>query len=488
MFLVRGRNPTKLKFSPNNKDNMKIIQGYIAGHDKKPYLGNVVLDDKGIIKSVNKGVSKKKADLVYDKDHLIFPAMGDVHIHAREDETEKQNYKEDYVTANAAARNGGVVHTCCMPNTPSPVTTTKSFTWHRNRIADLQKEGKVQGEMFNYLGIDKNTKPIGKPGEYFYKLYFGKSVGDLTVTFGDELDTILARYVGQYISFHVEYEPIVLANAKGKTHTDRRPRECVNEGLRLLLPLIQKYKIHAKLCHWSTGGTSFQQIEEYRKKGCDIQLEVSPLHLLFDTSVTDADPSMWLKIQMNPAIQSPADRQELIKALKNNFINFLATDHAPHTLEEKYSAFAKYKGEYPELSNQEIAKKILAKDKREYMDVCCENGHSGAPWLDTYSLVCLWLMKEHKFATQDVVRIACYNPGNFVNRFLKNQTKDYKKFGLGFGQIKKGFAGSFTVLNTKEKTVVKREDVRSKVGWSALEGYEFTGKLSAKIHLGELLA
>ena len=346
--------------------------------------------------------------------------------------------------------------------------------------------------MLNYLGIDKNTKPIGKPGEYMYKLYFGKSVGDLTVMYGEELDEILSRYKGHHISFHVEYEPVVQASASGRTHSDRRPVAAVNEGLMILLPLIKKYKIKAKLCHWSTGGSSFEMIAEYRKQGCDIVLEVSPLHLLFDTSMTDKDPELWTKIQMNPAIQAPAHRTALIKGLKDGFIQFIATDHAPHTIEEKFSAFATFRKDgTPEkvfatlkgidvvnLSNQEIALAVKEIDTALFLKTCVQNNHSGAPWLDTYGLVCTWLMKEYKFTPQDIARVSAYLPGRFVNRYLKSQFSK-QNFGKGFGEIAKGFMGSLTVLNTKTTTTVRREDLKTKVGWSALEGMTLPGAVEA---------
>ncbi len=449
------------------------IEGLLATHDKKPYRGRIEIDTKtGLIASVSK--PKKKADFVYGDDCLIFAGFGDVHIHAREDETGKQVYKEEYATAADAALHGGVVHVAAMPNTPNPVVGKKEFEWHRRRVASLSTSVAI----LNYLGIDSKTKPLGKPGEYFYKLYFGKSVGDLTVTYGSELDTILARYKGQHISFHVEYEPIVQASASGKTHSDRRPVECVNEGLRILLPLIEKYKIKAKLCHWSTGGESFEMIAQYRKRGCDIVLEVSPLHLLFDTSMTDADPTLWTKIQMNPAVQAPAHRAALIKGLKDGFIQFIATDHAPHTEEEKFSAFTKFKTEYPGLSNKDIAAQIKKKDEKLFLATCCENNHSGAPWLDTYALVTTWLMREYGFRAQDIARVSAYMPGKFVNPHLKKQFPG-KKFGKGFGEIRKGFMGSLTVLNTKSQTLVKREDLKTKVGWSALQGRVMPGALEA---------
>ncbi|MFA7309339.1 MAG: amidohydrolase [Candidatus Paceibacterota bacterium] len=452
-----------------------VVEGLIAGHDKKPYRGRIVIDAQtGLIANVEKPSKVAKAEHVFGNDCLIFPGFGDVHIHAREDDTGKQTYKEEYATAADAALHGGVVHVAAMPNTPNCVVGKEQFNWHRDRIAQLNSPIAI----LNYLGIDTKTKPLGKPGDYFYKLYFGKSVGDLTVTYGSELDVILAKYKGQHISFHVEYEPIVQASAAGKTHADRRPVAAVNEGLRILLPLIEKYKIHAKLCHWSTGGESFDMIAEYRKRGCDIVLEVSPLHLLFDTSMTDADPELWTKIQMNPAVQAPDHRAALIKGLKDGFIQFIATDHAPHTEEEKFSAFAKFKDRYQGMSNKEMAMEVKKTDEHLFLATCVENGHSGAPWLDTYALVCAWLMSEHGFTAQDIAKAAAYIPGKFVNPYLKKQFPK-RNFGKGFGEIKKGFMGSFTVLNLKKKTTVRRGDLKTKVKWSPLEGRTFEGALEA---------
>lgn len=450
------------------------VAGLIASHAAQPFHGTIWIDKKtGLISKVTKKLDPK-ADHVYGDDCLIFAGFSDIHIHAREDETGKQTYKETYLTANNAALHGGVVCNCAMPNTPNPVTTRLRFDWHRTQLKKLNHPVTT----LNYLGIDKNTTPIGEPGEHMYKLYFGKSVGDLTVTYASELDEILARYKKHSISFHVEYEPIIQASLAGRTHSDRRPVEAVNEGLRLLLPLIEKYKIDAKLCHWSIGGESFDLIREYRKRGCKITLEVSPLHLFFHTGMTDANPELWTLIQMNPAIQKESHQKELIKGLKDGFIQFIATDHAPHAEDEKFSAFAKFAADYPNMRNTDIAAAIKAKDRALYLQTCEENNHSGAPWLDTYALVCAWLMKVHGFTPQDIARVSAYNPGAFVNRFLKTQFPK-RNFGKGFGTIEKGYMGSLTVLNTERETTVRREDLKTNVRWSPLEGMTLPGSVEA---------
>jgi uncharacterized protein len=246
----------------------------------------------------------------------------------------------------------------------------------------------------------------------------------------------------------------------------------------LLLPLIEKYGIKAKLCHWPVGEESFKLIQEYRARGCDIWLEVSPLHLWFDTSMTDKDPSLWLKIQMNPAIQGLSHRLDLIEGLRTGFIQVLATDHAPHTEEEKYGAFAKFAERFPGKANKQIAELVREEDPRLFEETCVENNVSGAPWLDTYAPVCAWLMHEHGFRPQDIARVAAYNPGLFVDRFLPAQFPG-RNFGKGFGDIAEGYMGSLTVLNPNSPIMVTRGDLKTKVGWSPLEGQQLPGSVEA---------
>lgn len=454
--------------------NHVTISGLIALHDLAPFWGRITIDTvSGLIIEVQGG-HDPKADHVFGEECLIFAGFGDVHIHARQDSTGEQCYKETYETAADAALHGGVVHVSAMPNPPLPVTDGQQFSWHRGHVKQLNHPVVI----LNYLGVDLTTTPLGRREEFLYKCFFGKSVGDLTVMYASDLDKILAKYRGEYVSFHVEYEPIVRASVSGRTHSDRRPVACVNEGLRLLLPLIEKYEIKAKLCHWSTSVESLDLIKEYRDRGCDIMIEVSPLHLLFDTSMTDEDSSLWMQIQMNPAIQSPEHRLGLIKGLRDGFIDMLATDHAPHTEEEKYIAFAKFTEQFPGKTNMEIADAIREGNPELFDETCVENNTSGAPWLDTYAPVCTWLMKEHGFRSHDIARVAAYNPGQFVNRFLPSQFPD-RDFGNGFGYVAPGYVGSLTVLNREKPTVIKREDLKTKVGWSPLEGWTMPGSVEA---------
>lgn len=457
-----------------------VVEGIIADVDKDLFLGQIVISkETGLIEEVIDLRSEGKAiksDVIYDKDCVIFAGMGDIHIHAREDETGKQMYKEDYTTSSLAALNGGVVHVSAMPNTPSPLTTQEQLEWHRNRVDEID----LPVHITPYVGIGPNTKPLEE--EVPYKVFTGPSVGDLFFRNREELEDALRHYENQNVSFHVEDFDVLEKSQNEPTHNLRRPVECVEVALSYVLELIKKYSINAKLCHWSIGRRSFEMIQKYRDEGCRITLEVSPLHLLFDSDMINDSPEMWPYVQMNPAIQSREHRLDLIKGLKDDFIDFLATDHAPHTLDEKFVQFEKFKENYPQgLPNEEIYRRMLIDDPSLCRKTCCLNATSGAPWLDTYSYVVVHLVKEHGFSYKDIARITSYNPGKFVNEFLSSEN------GKGYGKVEKDYLGCLTVINFNKKSIMTRAKVKSKAGWSALEGREFSGVLEAVIVKGEIV-
>jgi len=462
-----------------------IISGKIINYNEDIFYGFIEVDIKtGLIKNVYKEYDGK-IDYQFDSNCVIFPGMGDIHIHAREDQTAKQNYKEDYSTVGNAALNGGLVYVCAMPNTTKPLTREDDLKWHRNRINELCHPVKI----LNYIGVGLDTKPfLDEYGKKLpYKLYMGPSVGDLFLKSKEEIDNVLSRYKRENVSFHVEDFKVLEQSIKGKIHSDRRPAACVEEALEYLLPMIEKYEINAKLCHWSTGKKSLDMIFEHKKRmekkdlGFNTTVEISPEHLIFDTDILKEKPELWPYIQMNPSIRSEKDRFELISALKDGLIDYLATDHAPHTLDEKFKNFSDYSNQYPGLSTEDIYKEILLEDKEKCIEICYKNGVSGVPWLDTYALVISYLVEKHDFSYQDIVRIAAYNPGYFVNDFLG------KAYGKGFGRIEDGYMGSFTVINFDKPIVLKREMLKTKVGWSPLEGMRFAGQLEAVFIRGQLL-
>jgi dihydroorotase len=397
-----------------------IIEGMLADIDGvRP--GQVLIEN-GVISAV--GPALGKPDHVFDDGCLIFAGMGDIHIHAREDVTGKETHKETFATAAAAALHGGVVHVADMPNNPAAPVDDASYAVKENLLtrADLPVTFTL------YAGIGPGTKPLNRSVPY--KAYMGPSVGDLFFSSLEELDRTLASYAGQSVSFHCE-DPVLLERYRHEsTHERRRPPECELSATRFALAMIEKYKLIGKLCHYSVG-EGLELIRAAKARGQAVTAEVTPHHVFFDTAQIDAGNRSWM--QMNPPLRSPSDRLAMLEALRDGTADYLATDHAPHTLAEK------------------------------------ERGVSGQPHLDTYGSFVTWLIVEQGFDPARIAAICCANPGAFVNDYRRER----------FGRLLPGYVGSLTVLNLRKPTTVRRQDLRTKCGWSPFEGVTFPGSVAA---------
>lgn len=374
------------------------------------------------------------ADYTFGDECLIFSGMGDVHIHAREDVSGKNTYKEDFLTARAAMVNGGVTHAGDMPNNPVPPVDQESYE------AKVRLGEKAHGELWFYAGIGPGTSPASY--KIPYKVYMGPSIGDLFFRDLPTLDQALERYRGQWVSFHCEDPEILEAHEKEKTHHERRPVKAEAVATRDAISLIEKYKLQGKLCHYSTH-EGLELVRAARKRGVKILLEVTPQHLYF--AVEELSEMELKPLQMNPPIRHRLDRATLLDALKNGEIEFLATDHAPHTKEEK------------------------------------SLGHSGLTGLDTYGPFVTWLLSRG-VSPEIIAKVACENPGDFFNEFLPTWmsiSPVYQKMGKGVGHILPGFRANFTVLNLKKPTTVQEENLCTKVGHSPFLGHTFPGSVEA---------
>lgn len=379
---------------------------------------------------VEVGPSLGTADVTFGDECLIFAGMGDIHIHARDDVSGAETYKEDFSTAAQAAIHGGVVHVADMPNNRVAPVDDETY---RGKEAHLRSRH-VPIQITLYAGIGPETSPLSFPVPY--KVYMGHSVGDLFFTTLEQLDRVLAQYRGCDVSFHCE-DPVLLEAHKGAAlHEDRRPPECEVSATRFALAMIEKYGLRGKLCHYSVG-EGLPLIRAARAKGLQVTCEVTPHHLYYSTADITPGNRGWM--QMNPPLRADADRLGMLDALRDGTLDYLATDHAPHTLEEK------------------------------------AKGISGQPHLDTYGAFVTWLILEQGFTAEQVARFCCSNPGEFVNPYTAPRR---------FGRIAPGYAASLTVLNLARPVTVRREDLKTKCGWSPFEGVTFPGSVEGVFLLG----
>lgn len=423
--------------------NKFTIEGRLINSDSEVYGQAIIDKDTGLIEEVTE--KKGGADITIP-DCLIFPGFGDLHIHAREDQSGKWNYKEDFLTTSKAAIHGGVTFALDLTNSFLPLTSEEIY-------AERKKLAKERGLIDIVLAA--NIGPGTRPFSFSipYKIFMSHSVGALFFESKAQLEQTLKNYTGQTINFHCEDSEILAQHASESTHEARRPELAEVKGVEFALEIIKKYSINGKICHVSRRA-SLEKIIEAKKQGVTVTCEVTPHHLYFDQSMITQTNRTWL--QINPALGTVEDRLALIQGLKNGDIDFLASDHAPHTKEEKL------------------------------------NGISGMPGLDTFGLFTTWLMQEHNFSPQDITRVASFNPGQFINPFLnllspKNaETNSGQDSGRGFGKIAPGYVGSLTIIDMAHKTLISKENLQTKVKWSAFEGKEFAGSVKYAIIRGRV--
>lgn len=378
---------------------------------------------------VHVGPETGDADKVFDQE-LIFPGFIDLHVHAREDASRTQEYKEDFLSASDAAINGGVVAFADMPNNPVPPVDEATYA----EKSALTKKSPLT--ILLYAGIGKDTSPLSE--KVPYKVFMGKSIGDMFFTTREDLEETLTRYAGCSVSFHCEDPKIMDEHKDAPTHEQRRPAHAEVSAVDTALYLIEKYHLHGKICHTSTT-EGVQKIQLAKVRGVDVSIEVTPHHLYFDETMLTEESRTGF--QVNPPIrQTRENRLALIQALKDGVIDYLATDHAPHTQEEKVA------------------------------------GMSGLTHLDTYGAFCTWLIQEHGVPPTTVARVASENPGIFLNTFSKER----------YGKIEPGYIGSLAVVDTHKPTLVDPTKLKTKCGWSPFLGVTFPGDVVLTIIKGKI--
>ncbi|OGE79839.1 MAG: amidohydrolase [Candidatus Doudnabacteria bacterium RIFCSPLOWO2_02_FULL_48_13] len=403
-----------------------ILQGKIVNFDSQTEGQVLINEQTGLIEQVGQNLGS--ADL--KTEGFIFPGFIDVHVHVREDVSGKELYKEGLKTASDAAINGGVTHLVDMPNNPVPPIDDASYAEKKK----IFKNSLVDVTL--YAGVGQNTEPLSTPVPY--KVFLAKPpVGALFFQSEAAVEEVMARYCGQYLSFHAEDAEILDAHKGAPAHEQQRPPEAETKAIETVIELAEKFDLRAKICHLSTAA-GLEKIKAAKKRGINMTCEVTPHHLYFDESHLTQENRKWL--QMNPPLRSKEDRAAMLEGLKSGDIDFLATDHAPHTLEEKI------------------------------------RGTSGLPHLDTYGPFITWLMKEQGFSASQIARVCGGNPGEFVNQFTEEK----------FGAIKPGFVGSLTIVNPDEPLTVSKEILKTKCAWSPFEGVTFPGRVTHTIIRGKV--
>ena len=289
--------------------------------------------------------AQSRADEVVDATGLhLLPGVIDSHVHFREPGL---THKEDLEHATRACAKGGVTTFFEMPNT-RPSTITCQLLEEKLTLAarkSLVNYGfYIAATRENLHELQQATRTPG------IKIFMGSSTGDLLVDQQEDLERIFAKSTLP-IAIHSEDEDTVRRNAQRyagvedvAVHSRIRDHQAAIIATRRTIDLAERHERRVHILHVSTGDEADLIAQHPRF----VTGEVCPHHLLF--SVEDYE-RLGSRVQMNPAIKSRQDNERLWAALRDGRLHTVATDHAPHTLDEKQQPYPKSPSGLPAVEN-----------------------------------------------------------------------------------------------------------------------------------------
>jgi dihydroorotase len=419
-----------------------IHNAFIVQPDSSLVLGDVYIQS-GIIQAIaaelNAAELSASGQPIHEIDATgltLLPGVIDPQVHFREPGLE---YKEDLFTASCACARGGVTSFLEMPNT-RPLTTTQA-------ALDDKLKRAAEKCLVNYgffIGATAEMLPdlLEATPACGIKIFMGSMHGDFLVAEEALLDQIFSKG-DRLIAVHAENQARIRDRRQqfaGITdpaiHSQIQDNQAALEATQLALKLSKKYQRRLHILHLSTA----EEAELLRQeKPAWVTAEVTPQHLLLNTSAYE---TIGTRAQMNPPLRSPHDNQVLWQALLDGVIDFIATDHAPHTLEEKAKS-------YPD-------------------------SPSGMPGVETSLAL---LLTQAMAGRCTVAQVA-----NWMS------TAVAKAYGIpNKGQIAIGYDADLVLVDLNTYRTVQREDQLTKCGWSSFEGWNLTGWAVTTIVGGQIV-
>jgi len=271
---------------------------------------------------------------------LAFPAVIDPHVHFR---TPGMEAKEDWQHGAKAALRGGCTTVFDMPNTKPP-TITANLLQEKKALIDKQlSEVKIPLRYELFFGADKNHlhEIPGVNGEVSgIKVFMGCSTGDLVVDDDESLHAVfsVAAKENMLVAVHAEDEHLIRerkANYKGAmnyhAHSEIRNIDVAVRAVEKAIALTRQYGTRLYILHVSSA-EEISLIKKAKREGLPVYAETTPHHLFFNTSYYDI---LGAKAVVNPPLRDEKHQAELFTAIREQVIDTIGSDHAPHTKEEK---------------------------------------------------------------------------------------------------------------------------------------------------------
>lgn len=279
------------------------------------------------------------ADQVYDAtDLMVLPGVIDGHVHFREPGLE---YKEDFGSGSRAAVMGGVTTVLEMPNTRPP-TSTAELVDQKRQLAESKSH--CDFGLFGLVTQDNGEQlaPMARTGVVGYKCFLGETTGNIAAPDDGMLLQVMASVaqLGLRIGFHAENDAILQHQARtlksaGRTdplaHVEARPAIAEVEAIQRVGLFAHHTGARIHIFHVSSRD-GLEMVDQWRTRGVDVTCETGPQYCFL---TSDDMRTLGARMRINPPVREPGHGDALFAGLVDGRITSIATDHSPHTFEEK---------------------------------------------------------------------------------------------------------------------------------------------------------
>ena len=409
----------------------------------KSFYSDLLVEEK-IIKKIAPKIHENVDRVIDAKGLHLIPGIIDDQVHFREPGL---THKAEIYTESKAAIAGGITSFMEMPNT-KPQTLTQELLEEKFQLGDKKSIANFSffmGASNNNLSevLKTNPKHVGA-----IKIFMGSSTGDMLVDNKKVLEEIFKKS-DCLIAVHCEDEETIQKNldeAKNKfgedipieMHPKIRSVDACYKSSSLAVELAKKHNTRLHVFHISTEKELqlFTNTKPLREKR--ITAEVCIHHLYFNSNDYKTKGT---HIKWNPAVKEKSDQDALLAALLDNRLDVIATDHAPHTIEEKNNKY--------------------------------QQAPSGGPLVENALKVMLKFVKEKKITIEEVVEKMCHNPAICFQ---------IEKRGF----IKEKYYADLVLVDIEKEYEVTEDKILSKCGWSPFVGEKLNGQVEYTIVNGHI--
>jgi dihydroorotase len=422
---------------------LTLIKNTTIVNEGKIFRSDILIENDKI-KDISENI-ELKADYIIDGTDLhLMPGVIDDQVHFREPGL---THKATIYTESKAAVAGGITSFMEMPNTQPQALTQELL----EKKYELASNNSLANYSFFMGASNDNLKEVLKTDPKnvaAIKVFMGSSTGNMLVDNKEVLEELFSKSK-MLIAVHCEDEKTIEKNthlARKKygenvpisEHSNIRSEEACFKSSSLAVKLAKKYNTRLHLFHISTE-KEIDLLENKMPLGeKKITAEVCIHHLWFDQNDYAKKGTL---IKWNPSVKKSSDRKALFQAMLDDKLDVIATDHAPHTLNEKNNTYFK--------------------------------APSGGPLVQHALPVMLEFFSSKKIKLEKIVEKMCHNPAICFK--IKNR-----------GFIRKGYYADLVLVNLKKPWKVKKSNILYKCGWSPFEGQTFNSNITHTFINGHL--